>query len=857
MSSVEGCAVYQRLVQTKTSKQILDGISRLTQVLATKLGRIDLIFNDYTGHDISHASRVLINFCKIATDAKIVKEMNQEQAMIALCACLLHDIGMGPINSEEIARTLAPSGPNFSEKEKETIRKTHHERTATWIRSYPEELSWFPQELIEPLALVARAHRQVMLHSEAFPDNPPDLAFIAGVLRLADQMDLSPERATWMGVTEQVLSKIKDLRQRKEMLKSFAEKQWELQPLKGEKAIILQSKLVIDEWTIEILDALNELVEEIELTIEETKDLLWRNRAVLPARLETKFSVVEQISSQHGIRVNYPQIWHYLNERLYPKEIRDYVSIREAISNAIDACQMLLPEEREEACVRIRDEGERLVFTDTGIGMTPEIIEHYLKVLGSSYYHSRRFRKFCEAREMESPSHIGEFGLGIFTYFLLTDSFELITSPELGGTYRIYFSGRYGVSTKINQSDLPRGTRLILPCPARPEIWSDAEKLRSIVNILFPRPRVKTYFEENERVSPVGLLWQKPHKCTIRDNKGLIEFSFAKEKRTRGFRIGYTGKGKYLAAKRFSIIDNALSIKQLYDALREAHRRLQRVGWQQNIMMLYEGMFITKGGIPTTPFVSGLLSSLVSPIYLEKILTAQFEESPIELGSGPSYKSSYPIKPEAYAWVDFPAGSIELDLTKMKVEQTDTFSRKLWNAVVKLDQLAINPCITLLSSNQIPTWVQERMRYEILHKMTSSYDTRELVRRQIQTKHYLTEEMLKSVIYPLIGLEPRKKKYLKFEDLLQLPKKSPIIIVQGMEDQDLRTKSDISFLYRHLSARAKWVKDVKQRKATVFAPVVSYGIIIEILLFILKRMGFENVHLSQFQIEQLILQDLL
>ncbi|GAH09223.1 unnamed protein product, partial [marine sediment metagenome] len=106
---------------------------------------------------------------------------------------------------------------------------------------------------------------------------------------------------------------------------------------------------------------------------------------------------------------------------------RKTVAIRELIQNAIDACilQQVLEDDYDPKIEIILD-NETLVVRDNGRGMSLDIIKNYLKVLGKSYYKSNDLAGVLK-NFITSPDFIAEFGLGIFSYFLLAKSFTIYT----------------------------------------------------------------------------------------------------------------------------------------------------------------------------------------------------------------------------------------------------------------------------------------------------------------------------------------------------------------------------------------------------------------------------------------------
>jgi len=121
------------------------------------------------------------------------------------------------------------------------------------------------------------------------------------------------------------------------------------------------------------------------------------------------------------------------------------VAVRELIQNAIDAVRyqhhLHLRENNsgdnpQIGKVRINwDPVSRILeVIDDGIGMTKSTISDHLMRVGSSFYDTPAFKS-----ENQDFSPISRFGIGVLTYFMISDDIEIITYQENIG-YRIRMS---------------------------------------------------------------------------------------------------------------------------------------------------------------------------------------------------------------------------------------------------------------------------------------------------------------------------------------------------------------------------------------------------------------------------------
>lgn len=429
----------------------------------TRLVRVDELYPDYTSHGMNHAIRTIENLSDILTKYNIHEELTHSEVFLLICAALLHDIGMGPINDDEMAEFV--SG-RISPTIRASWRRDHHSRTKEYI-STSQELSFIENVLRERIGDIARGHRKVnLLRSDDFFSHPVD-CFMGASLRLADQMDLSPARVEERLITKDVLDVLSQTTktdeekiQLREFLKSFAEKNWQLVFLEELPIISLESEIPVDKLTIETLEALESLVNDIEATIEETKDVMLHGKTLLPRSLHYSFRVQKAASQNHVLKANLPRVWEYLNVYMYRYEDHPEIAVREALANAIDACSIQMNiDPSSECCVHVKHLKDRIVIEDNGIGMSLRSIEENLKSLGSSFYDSPSFKS---NPTIQRPiSIIGQFGIGVFSYLLVCDHFEIITSDASGISFRVLMSNRFGITIE-SSTPRTRGTTLTL-----------------------------------------------------------------------------------------------------------------------------------------------------------------------------------------------------------------------------------------------------------------------------------------------------------------------------------------------------------------------------------------------------------
>ncbi len=743
LSQFQNCELFKQVRKKEEKNQIL----RVFSLAQKRLKKADEVFYHYTAHDIGHAIRTLEAMCKILVSSKILRKLSNSEIHLAICSSLLHDVGMGPLSNDEIGMTTSVDGTREDISE---WRSRHNERVFDWIiNEQVPELSHLSLEERRKLAHICRAHRKINLIHDPYLRKNPDIAFLGALLRLADQMDLSPDRLRDRLVERPVLKHM--LReaitpeaeiQIREFLKSFTDKEWYLEFQENGNALVLKSRIEIDELTVWTLEALHELTYDIETAIEETKNVEFRRISVLPRRLLVSFSVEREASNSHELRADYSRVWDYLNVYLYPKENKTEIVIREAITNALDACNIQLQyDQNSSCCVEVKVSKDKIEIKDDGCGMPLEIIEDHLKVLGSSYYDSAAFQGNPFLSRNERIPIIGQFGIGVFSYLLLCDYFEITTTTEVGSTYRILFSKRFGVTIELeDSSDYKRGTVLTLPKPRTVivGIWDDFDRLKKIIceTFVFPSTLIKI---ENEVESYIhsGKDFNSIRKLVIDESKLRlhIEEHLSDE-------FGKYGLEIQSEIPVGNMIDNISDILELHYKLIPMSRNLGHFSES----VFYEGMLIKNANLEITPFLVGLFG--IMPHDWKTLWSTR--------------------KGVISTYVNYRSGTVSLNLPKMNLYEKSPI-QIFGQFEKKIDKLAMNQCLWLLEHPDVSSSIKETMRFLITQSLSSAEYA------------YLEglgtpDRIFESILADVICVDSEKLEFLRFRDLLEYPKDSRLII---------------------------------------------------------------------------------
>ena len=183
------------------------------------------VFPDFTDHTVLH-SMTVIDFCNRLIGGQI-ERLNQDEIFALLMGCYLHDVGMGVSNRDlaVFCRELGIEGPEAQDPE-EMIRKYHHEFSGLFIRKYAEFFEFPSAPHLRAVVQIARGHRKTDLMDESdfrlalrVPNgNTICLPYLAALVRLADEIDVTAARNLGMLYSLDKLSVERDIAEHRKHL---------------------------------------------------------------------------------------------------------------------------------------------------------------------------------------------------------------------------------------------------------------------------------------------------------------------------------------------------------------------------------------------------------------------------------------------------------------------------------------------------------------------------------------------------------------------------------------------------------------------------------------------------------------
>ncbi len=393
-------------------------------------------FQEYTDHSSSHTLEVFKIASELLTEEEIQLLEGDETYILAM-ACLLHDIGMcipekkikEISNSEEIL-AYKESHPNLSNEE--YIRNIHHSLSNKFINEEWEFLKIPTRKYAVAIGLVAEGHRKVDLGD--FDNYDPEffaksgketvcLPYLACILRIADELDVTNSR------TPKLLTKYY-MPNNKTSIREWLKHMSTSQRNYKNNLVLFE----VDCSDQNIYAALQDQFDKIQNVINYSQKII---RSIPPIKgksyklnlsnVEVKYNFIG--FNPKGIKFSFDVqnvVTAFIGEELYNDKM---TSLREAIQNSIDSCRYKSKVQKENYIpfIKIIVTNEFISVEDNGAGMDEFIIENFFGRLASSFYEQEKIKNQFEA--------IGQFGVGVFSYFLMSEYIDIetktISSPAL------------------------------------------------------------------------------------------------------------------------------------------------------------------------------------------------------------------------------------------------------------------------------------------------------------------------------------------------------------------------------------------------------------------------------------------
>ncbi|MDR1601377.1 MAG: molecular chaperone HtpG [Tannerella sp.] len=189
------------------------------------------------------------------------------------------------------------------------------------------------------------------------------------------------------------------------------------------------------------------------------------------------------MTSKGNIGVTSENIFPVIKKFLYSDH---EIFLREIVSNAIDATRKLktlasvgeYKGELGDLTIRIKTDGDKLIISDRGIGMTAEEIDKYINQIAFS-----SAEEFLEKYKNDTAAIIGHFGLGFYSAFMVSKKVEIITKSYREGAVAMKWSCEGSPAYELSEIEREdRGTDIILTIDDENREFLEKTKITSLLS---------------------------------------------------------------------------------------------------------------------------------------------------------------------------------------------------------------------------------------------------------------------------------------------------------------------------------------------------------------------------------------
>ena len=535
--------------------------------------RVQVVFPNYTLHDINHSIRVANYMYEIVKHKINIKTPNNSiqelDIVIMLYSAILHDIGM-VVNEKEIEQIKADnyqinnnqkchiqlSGiknldwikciESGEEQNKyaiqEYIRRIHGLRAVQYIKNVQlEDNDYFvipdfsTSNFHEDLALICQSHnesfdwiKKKLKKEKTKGDYTYNPQFCACILRLADILDIDERR------TPQVLFESVNPQ-------GFSNEEWlQHKVIQNAKKIKLKEGQINFKFTGECSDA--KIHRKIYQYLDWVKDEIIGVEILMKTFqpnyiLNLNASIIREIESKgdytipdNKISINYRAVSTLLvGDKIYGD--RKY-GLRELLQNSIDACNLRYEieskgseigrdEHKSKIKIIIDESRNEFRIKDNGIGMTIDVINKHFLSIGKSYYRSDNFKI---ANYNYQP--IGTFGIGFLACFMLSKKIKIKTRYfNSDALYEIELEQGEEYSCIRETKDINfEGTEIILDCKEVMSVFHNVDFVKSFLKSNFLIENIAVNLYENHKDSILDLTFDKGYEPKIETEINISEY---------------------------------------------------------------------------------------------------------------------------------------------------------------------------------------------------------------------------------------------------------------------------------------------------------------------------------------------
>ena len=397
-------------------------------------------FTEYTDHSSAHTLEVFAIAADLLTKEEI-ENLNADEVYILSMSCLLHDIGMcipeekiKEIEGSEEFINYKKAHPNITKEN--YIRDIHHLLSEKFILHEWESLKIPSEKYAIGIGRVSAGHRKVdigdfdIYEPRFFAKSGKQFAclpYLASILRIADELDITNSRTPRLLTKYYMPNNEVSIREWKKHIATSQRNYLDGTVIFEVKCNDQNIFAALQEQFEKIQNVLN-LCQKVIRSIPYIKDC---NYTLDLGKVEPKYTF--NGFDPKGIKFSFDVqnvVTAFIGEDLYKDR---FAALREALQNSIDSCLYKLKYLNEEfnPIIELTITNEALIIEDNGAGMDEFIIENFFGKLASSFYQEEKVKDKFEA--------IGQFGVGVFSYFLLGDYIDIETKTNKDNALKFRF----------------------------------------------------------------------------------------------------------------------------------------------------------------------------------------------------------------------------------------------------------------------------------------------------------------------------------------------------------------------------------------------------------------------------------
>lgn len=351
---------------------------------------------------------------------------------------------------------------------------------------------------------------------------------------------------------------------------------------------------------------------------------------------------------------------------------KDY-AFRELVSNASDACDKLNFSFNQfnnvcnpnELRITIQSKDGYVIIEDNGIGMTKADLINCIGTIASSG--TKKFKEALKESEQKGGKFngIGQFGLGFYSAFLISDHVKVITRHPNDKTYIWESKSLNEYSINESEEERDHGTQIILKVKSGDEKYGEIKKIEELVKkyssfIPYPIYLVKEVEEEVEetkdettdKIEEITDKEEKVEEVTDNDELKVEEVDEAEESKPKKVMVNkpvlinkakplwlkspsevkdeeYTEFYKnitndwdtFLSSKHITL-EGHLNLTLLLFIPKRSQRNMFEKGKKDNVKVYVQNVFVTddlKEALPDwMNFITGVISSDDAPMNISR-----------------------------------------------------------------------------------------------------------------------------------------------------------------------------------------------------------------------------------------------